>query len=247
MTPGPDLILEGDGDVWHFVDTPKRGKRSFTYDAATDLFTDENYDAYPLSYDIDQIGAAKKNIAITFDDGPDPRWTPQILEHPQREERPGRFFCNWLAQASEFPEILKREYAEGHEIGNHTYTHPNFETRNHQDANPLGIEFDRESDREHYRSEVHPLSSSFGIDHQPEYAEEVAQLPIAQDMGYLIVGQKIDSMTGSRPPGARFPDKDHQQCAAEAEDGNIVLFHDGGGDRPHTVLALPRVIDALRD
>ena len=45
IPPGPDLILEGDGDVWHFVDTPKRGKRSFTYDAATDLFTDENYDA----------------------------------------------------------------------------------------------------------------------------------------------------------------------------------------------------------
>jgi len=53
--------LQGDGDIWHFVDTPKNGKRSFTYDPATDLFTSEKYDAIPLSYNIDQIGAAKKN------------------------------------------------------------------------------------------------------------------------------------------------------------------------------------------
>ena len=86
------MILEGNGDVWRFVDTPKRGKRSFTYDAATDLFTDENYDAYPLSYDIDQIGAAKKKIAITFDDGPDPRWTPKILDILKEKNVPAAFF-----------------------------------------------------------------------------------------------------------------------------------------------------------
>src|SRR5437870_1850613 len=45
LPPGPDLILEGDGDIWHFTDTPKHGKRSFEYDPASDLFTDESYDA----------------------------------------------------------------------------------------------------------------------------------------------------------------------------------------------------------
>ena len=94
IPPGPDLILEGDGDVWRFVDTPKRGKRTFTYDAATDLFTDENYDAIPLSYDIDQIGAAKKKLAITFDDGPDPRWTPQILNILKAEKSSRGIFCH---------------------------------------------------------------------------------------------------------------------------------------------------------
>ncbi len=54
--PGPDLTLEGNGDIWHFADTPKPGRRSFLYDAATDLFTDETYEEFPLSYDIDQIG-----------------------------------------------------------------------------------------------------------------------------------------------------------------------------------------------
>ena len=41
IPPGPDLILEGDGDIWHIADVPKSGRRSFTYDANTDLITSE--------------------------------------------------------------------------------------------------------------------------------------------------------------------------------------------------------------
>jgi len=55
IAPGPDLILDGDGDIWHFIDTPKHGQRTFTYDASTDLITTEKYAAYPLSYHIDQL------------------------------------------------------------------------------------------------------------------------------------------------------------------------------------------------
>src|SRR3984893_15531525 len=62
IPPVPDLILEGDGDVWHFTDTPKSGRRTFTYDASTDLITSETYEAIPLSYNIDQIGFTNKKI-----------------------------------------------------------------------------------------------------------------------------------------------------------------------------------------
>src|SRR5262249_12375544 len=87
----------------------------------------------------------------------------------------------------------------------------------------------------------------FGIDHQPEYAEEVAQLPVAQDMGYLIVGQKIDPHDWQLHDGKQMPAKDLVEAVMrQAEDGNIVLFHDGGGDRAQTVAALPQVIDKLR-
>jgi peptidoglycan-N-acetylglucosamine deacetylase len=245
IAPGPDLILEGNGDVWRFADTPKRGKRSFTYDAATDLFTDENYDAYPLSYDIDQIGAAKKKLAITFDDGPDPRWTPQILNVLKEKNVPAAFFVIGVA-TSENPEILRREYAEGHEIGNHTYTHPNFD-----EITKTQIRWELNLTQRLIESTIGVKSILFrppyGIDHQPEYAEEVAQLPIAQDMGYLIVGQKIDAHDWQQVAGAQIPEQEIvNNVMRQAEDGNIILFHDGGGDRAHTVLALPRIIDALR-
>src|SRR5260370_2810732 len=125
LPPGPDLILEGDGDFWHITDTPKHGRRSFEYDAAADLFTDESYDVIPLSFNIDQIGAANKKIALSFDDGPDPEWTPKILDILKQKNVPGVFFVIGN-MANQRPDILKREYAEGHEIGNHTFTHRKF-------------------------------------------------------------------------------------------------------------------------
>src|SRR5580692_8113762 len=121
LPPGPDLILEGDGDIWHIADVPKQGKRSITYDPATALITSEKYEAYPLSYDIDQIGTAKNKIALSFDDGPDRRWTPEILDILKEKKVPGIFFVIG-DQANRTPDLLKREYNEGHEIGNHTWT-----------------------------------------------------------------------------------------------------------------------------
>ena len=181
IPPGPDLILEGNGDVWHFTDTPKSGLRSFVYDAPSDLFTSEKYEAYPLSYNIDQIGAADNKIAITFDDGPDLRWTPKILDILKEKHVPATFFVIGV-DASQFPQIVKREYAEGHEIGNHTYTHPSFD-----DISKTEIHWQLNLTQRLIESTIGVKSILFrppyGIDHQPEYAEEVAQLPLAQDMG----------------------------------------------------------------
>ena len=245
IPPGPDLILEGDGDVWHFTDTPKSGHRNFTYDAASDLITSEDFDAYPLSYDIDQIGAASKKIAITFDDGPDPRWTPKILDVLKEKNVTATFFVIGV-DASQWPNLLRREYAEGHEIGNHTYTHPNFDEISHTE-----IRWQLNLTERLIESTVGVKSILFrppyGIDHQPEYAEEVSALPVAQDMGYVIVGQKIDPHDWRQVNGKQIPAQEIiDGVLRQAANGNIILFHDGGGDRNQTVEALPRIIDALR-
>jgi peptidoglycan-N-acetylglucosamine deacetylase len=246
LPPGPDLILEGDGDIWHFTDTPKHGKRSFQYDAPSDLFTDESYDAIPLSYNIDQIGGARKKIAISFDDGPDPRWTPKILDILKEKNAPALFFVIG-DQANRWPDILKREYAEGHEIGNHTFTHPKFDQ-----ISQMQIRWELNLTQRLIESTLGVKSILFrppyGIDHQPEYAEEVAQLPLVQEMGYLIVGQRIDPDDWSMPDGKNsLPAKDIvASVLRQADRGNIILLHDGGGDRAQTVAALPQIIDALR-
>src|SRR5712664_3042455 len=246
LPPGPDLILEGDGDIWHFTDTPKHGKRSFEYDAGSDLFTDESYDAIPLSYNIDRIGGANKKIAISFDDGPDPQWTPKILDILKEKKAPGVFFIIG-DQANKRPDILKREYAEGHEIGNHTFTHPKFDEISHTQ-----LRWELNLTQRLIESTLGVKSILFrppyGIDHQPEYAEEVAQLPLAQDMGYLIVGQRIDPDDWSLRGGKPIPAKEIvDSVLRQADNGNIILLHDGGGDRTQTVAALPQVIDKLRE
>jgi peptidoglycan-N-acetylglucosamine deacetylase len=246
LPPGPDLILEGAGDIWRIIDVPKPGRRSFTYDNTSDLITSEKYDAIPLSYDIDQIGAAKNKIVLSFDDGPDRRWTPRILDILKEKHAPGVFFIVG-EQANAAPDLLRREYNEGHEIGNHTFTHPQFDEISHTQ-----LRWELNLTQRLIESTLGVKSILFrppyGIDHQPEYAEEVVQLPYPQDLGYIIVGQKID------PDDWRMTEEKRQRPAEEiaedvlrqAKNGNIVLLHDGGGDREQTVRALPLIIDRLR-
>ncbi len=245
VPPGPDLILEGNGDIWRIADKPKRGVRSFEYDPDTDLITDETYESYPLSYEIDQLGAVPKKIAISFDDGPDPRWTPKILDILKEKKVPGAFFVIG-EEAAKSPGILRRAYAEGHSIGNHTYSHQVLD-----EISPTQLRWELNLTQRLIESTLGVKSILFrppyGIDHQPEYAEEVAQLPAVQDMGYLIVGQKIDPHDWQQPYGKQIPAQEIiDGVMRQAGSGNIVLFHDGGGDRSQTVAALPAIIDQLR-
>ena len=150
-------------------------------------------------------------------------------------------------EGNKHPEILKREFAEGHEIGNHSFTHPQFDQ-----ISKTELKWQLNLTQRLIESTVGVKSILFrppyGIDHQPEYAEEVSQLPIAQDMGYLIVGQRIDPDDWSSPDGKnQMPAAEIvQNVLRQVDKGNIILLHDGGGERSQTVAALPRIIDALR-
>ncbi|MGB7493435.1 MAG: glycosyltransferase [Candidatus Acidiferrum sp.] len=246
LPPGPDLILEGAGDIWRINDVPKPGRRSFAYDNISDLITSEKYEAIPLSYDIDQIGDAKNKIVISFDDGPDRRWTPKILDVLKQKHVPAVFFVVG-EEANSAPDLLKREYNEGHEIGNHTFTHPNFDEISHTQ-----LKWELNLTQRLIESTLGVKSILFrppyGIDHQPEYAEEIQQLPYPQELGYLIVGQRVDPddwrVDGPRPQ--RPANEIVEDVLRQANKGNIVLLHDGGGDRAQTVAALPLIIDGLR-
>src|SRR4029077_8453257 len=129
---------------------------------------------------------------------------------------------------------------------NHTYTHPNFD-----EISKTQIRWELNLTQRLIEATIGVKSilfrPPFGIDHQPEYAEEVAQLPIAQDMGYLIIGQKIDPHDWQLHDGKQMPAKDLVEAVMrQADDGNIILFHDGGVQRTQTVASLPEVIDKLR-
>ena len=90
----------------------------------------------------------------------------------------------------------------------------------------------------------------YGIDHQPETASEIQMLPMPQSMGYVIIGARIDPHDWGENNGGAPPPADTivQRVLArlEANKGNIILMHDGGGDRSQTVAALPQIIDGLR-
>jgi peptidoglycan-N-acetylglucosamine deacetylase len=247
VPPGPDLTLEGAGDIWRIVDTPKRGTRQFKYDPTNDIFSDETFTSYPLSWRIDQIGAAPKKMALTFDDGPDPSWTPKILDILKEKHAPATFFVIGL-NANASPDILKREFNEGHEIGNHTYTHQHFDENTQPGYVRVELNLDERLIESTLGVKTLLFRPPYGIDHQPETADEVSMLPIPQSLGYMLVGAWIDPHDWGDPNGGAPPPTDVivQRVLGDLSRGNIIMMHDGGGDRSHTVAALPRIIDGVR-
>ncbi|HKW89945.1 MAG TPA: glycosyltransferase [Candidatus Acidoferrales bacterium] len=247
IPPGYDLILEGAGDLWKITATPQTGARTFEYDPSTDTFTDERITKFPFSYRIDRTGAWQKKLALTFDDGPDPRWTPQILNILREKHVPATFFVIGV-EVDRSPSIVRREYADGDEIGNHTYTHPDFES-----TSKTQIEIELNLTQRLLESDLGVKTLLFrppyGIDEEPETEGEVANLPLPQKMGYLLVAGHIDPHDWGEEGGAPPPPVGTivQRVVDQTlkAPGNIILLHDGGGDRSHTVAALPQIIDQL--
>ncbi len=248
VPPGYDLIIEGQGDIWRITATPQSGRRTFDYDAVSDIFDDESYQSYPLSWRIQAMGASPHKLALTFDDGPDPTFTPQILKILKDKNVPAAFFVIGES-ANQYSNLVRREYNEGNEVGNHTFTHPDFETIS---KSQLQIELNLtelllESNLGVKTTLFRP---PYGIDHQPETASEIQMLPIPQAMGYIIVGAQIDPHDwgeGDNQPPAPANILVQRVLADVAKGrGNIILNHDGGGNRTQTVLELPQIIDQLR-
>ncbi|WP_018752797.1 polysaccharide deacetylase family protein [Paenibacillus sanguinis] len=181
-------------------------------------------------------GPDTKQIALTFDDGPDPRFTPQILEILSQKGTRATFFVVG-ARAKKFPALLERMHREGHLIGNHSFNHPSFRKQTVK-------QFAREIER---TEQV--VSRTVGYRPKlirPPYGEiNEEQVKWAKANGYKIVNWNVDSLD--------WKGLNKEQIKANVLQatgpGAIILLHAGGGvgsDLNGTIEALPDIIDTLR-
>ncbi len=251
VPPGDDVDMEGDGEIFRIEAEPSHGKRTLTVDQTSGLITDEDFDPLPEPYRVARYGYNPGQVAITFDDGPDPEWTPKILDVLKREHAPATFFLIGL-QAESFAGITSRIYREGHEIGNHTFTHPDI-----SNISRAFVELEINLTEELFASRlgVHTIlfRPPYSIDQEPDTTDQVRPLKTAQDMGYILVGDKIDPndwQDNPRPTAAEIAERVISHLPPCGTDirfcGSIILLHDGGGDRRQTVLALPAIIEGIR-
>ena len=251
VPPGQDVDMEGEGEILHIEARPTNGERDLTVDKQTGLIDGEAFKSLPEPYRVARYGASKHQLAMTFDDGPDPEWTPKILDILKRERVPGTFFLIGI-EAEKFSSLTKRVYREGHEIGNHTFTHPDISSIG---SGYMKVELNLTERLFASRLGIRTMlfRPPYSVDAEPDTEDEVRPLELTQSMGYITIGNKIDPKDWSDVP-ALTP----QQIAAavllhlppcqpnDPKCGNIILLHDGGGNRERTVLALPLIIDGAR-
>ncbi len=188
------------------------------------------------------VSVPDNQIVLTFDDGPSPEYTPEILAVLKKYDVPAVFFMIG-SEISKYPGLVRDVRGAGHEIGIHTFTHPDMSTKGQ-----------RRRDIEMTETQF-ALAGATGRDSlifRPPYSSTVAALDnsnwqvIAEmgQRGYLTVVNDLDSRDWeSKTTTADIVDA----VMPEDNAGAIVLFHDGGGNRSKTATALETVIPKLKN
>lgn len=182
-----------------------------------------------------------RNLVLTFDDGPDPVWTPKVLDKLKQYDAHAVFFVTGT-MASRHPELVQRMVAEGHELGLHTFNHPD-----------LALQTQSRIDWELSQNQL-ALAGAAGIRtslFRPPYSSFSAALddkswPVTEyigSRGYITAFNDTDSEDWKRP-GVEAIIK---RATPKGTKGSIVLMHDSGGDRSQTVAALSRFLPDMKE
>ncbi|MEU2536347.1 bifunctional polysaccharide deacetylase/glycosyltransferase family 2 protein [Streptomyces iakyrus] len=180
-------------------------------------------------------------LVLTFDDGPDPMWTPKVLDVLKKHDARAVFFITGT-MASRHPDLVQRMVDEGHEIGLHTFNHPD-----------LSLQTKSRIDWELSQNQL-ALAGAAGIRtslFRPPYSSFAHNMdnntwPVTEyigSKGYITIVNNTDSEDWRRPG----VEKIISNATPKGGKGAIVLMHDSGGDRSQTVAALDDYISGLQD
>ncbi|WP_416983160.1 bifunctional polysaccharide deacetylase/glycosyltransferase family 2 protein [Streptomyces sp. T028] len=186
------------------------------------------------------VSVPDKTIALTFDDGPNPTWTPKVLEILQEYDVPGTFFVVG-SMVSRYPSIVKTMVDQGNEVGIHTFTHVD-----------LSYQSDTRVDREMQQTQL-ALAGAAGITttlFRAPYSSETDAIdnyswPVYKELGadgYTSVFVDTDSDDWKKPGVSKII----KWATPDDDEGASVLFHDAGGERSQTIKALPKYIKKMK-
>jgi peptidoglycan-N-acetylglucosamine deacetylase len=229
---------DGNGEVLDLITTPNAGSISVQLDTSNFVITNQRYLKLPTKYVIRKYGYAPGKIVLTFDDGPDPDNTPRILDILKKEHVPAAFFVVG-SMAEKNIQILRREYEEGYEIGNHTFFHPDISTVS-IDRVKLELNATRKLIESVTGRSTILFRPPFNADAEPTTLAEVIPVAESHKQNYINIGESIDPWDWQ--PGVTA-DSIVARTIKQKDAGSMLLLHDAGGDtREETIKALPVII-----
>jgi peptidoglycan/xylan/chitin deacetylase (PgdA/CDA1 family) len=187
----------------------------------------------PIGEVIKRVETHESVVALTFDDGPKAPYTGRLLDILAELRAPATFFVTGR-QAQAHPELVRRAYEEGHEIGNHTWSHPRFVWQGPELVRRQIDATDRAIRTAGYTGTI-PFRSPYG-------SKGVALWLVLAERGRANVLFDVMPTDYLRPP----PETIVADVLANVRPGSIVCLHDGGGDRSATLAAVRVLIPELR-
>jgi cellulose synthase/poly-beta-1,6-N-acetylglucosamine synthase-like glycosyltransferase/peptidoglycan/xylan/chitin deacetylase (PgdA/CDA1 family)/spore germination protein YaaH len=263
-----EIDFEGEGELLQPIAAPEQGRRTLSLNTKTGLIDSEQYSKdpktgdtlFPTSWVVRRYGGTQGNVnkqlVLTFDDGPDPTFTPQVLDILEKYHVPAVFFVIGK-NAEDYPDLVQREWSDGFEIGDHTWSHPNL-ARVSDERQKLEVTTTQRVIQAITGHSTRLFRPPYGVDTEPSTGEEVVPMERAAALHYITVGEKNDpqdwrlfeyrpgrddAVDPSRP---RSAEEIVKSVVVNRDVGSVVLLHDGGGDRRITIQALPEIITQLR-
>lgn len=246
-----NVDYDGEGEVLNIIASPQVGKVSLEIDSAEMLIAEQQYQQLPSGYIIQRFaedttppGPGHKLI-LTFDDGPDPEWTPQILDILEKEKVPGTFFLVGLQAEKNIP-LVQRIHKDGFEIGNHTFTHNNVAKMSTRRA-ALEMKLTRLLIESITGHSTILFRAPYNADSEPHTYEELEPIERSRLENYLTIGESIDPMDWQ--PGVKADSIVARTIEqVESRGASIILLHDAGGEtRQATIDALPQIIKYFKN
>ena len=225
---GEDINFEGEGEILRVAETQADGVRSFEIGSNTGEILDQTYTRAPTPFVIQRTGAKAGKLALTFDDGPDPNWTPKILDILKDKGVHASFFIIG-DNAQSYPGLLRRILAEGHDVGNHTFTHPNLgmmpDALIKLEINATQRLFEALTGRS-----MRLFRGPYSGDAEPTTSDQIVPIEIAQSMGYTSVGLHVDPSDWRRPSVEEIVGRVIAQVSDPDPDirGHVILLHEFG-------------------
>ncbi|GAC1604139.1 MAG: glycosyltransferase [Myxococcales bacterium] len=235
-----DVVVGGEGELITLKGSPQVGRRKVDFSPDGEVAR-VDYVQYPSGWILERKGGrARGKVLLTFDDGPDPKWTPLVLEELRKAQAHAVFFVIG-ENAAAHPEIVRREIEAGHVVGNHTYTHPDLSR-----VSPLRLDLELNVTERllEWVTGTHPrlFRPPYHSDESLDEASTAQVIARASALGYWTLGHDIDPEDFSQTD----PQVIAQRVLAKAAAGSVILLHDGGGNRAATLAALPLIVAGLR-
>jgi cellulose synthase/poly-beta-1,6-N-acetylglucosamine synthase-like glycosyltransferase/peptidoglycan/xylan/chitin deacetylase (PgdA/CDA1 family)/spore germination protein YaaH len=242
IPPVKSVGLFGEGEVFTIRGEPQGGLRELVSSADGRQIVRGTYSRVPSGYVVERRGSPARMVTLTFDDGPDEENTGKLLDVLKELKVQATFFVVG-DQAMRSPDLVEREVDEGHLVGNHSFTHPHLERLTPREASAQLAATQRliEGLTDH-RTPLFRAPYIAAID--VERPDDLAVLRIALQNGYVFVAAGVDPDDWQ----TKNADLVAQRVIAGVTSGagQIVVLHDGGGNRAHTIAAIRKFVPELR-